>query len=125
MHHSIVVFIGSDLIEGGSWYGRFLKEGFVHCFVLIQSNEKWIKIDGHRGKMIVKYIGNVSDLESHYRNQGATVVNTIVRDRPLLSPMVARNCVGLIKCILGIRSFAFTPWQLYKHLKRYSICNPD
>lgn len=115
---AIVVFLGKELVGGAAWYTRFLKAGFVHCFVLIDSHGKWVKLEGRNGRMEVTYLGMFLEPISHYRNQGAVVVETVTSEKPIKAPLVARTCVGLIKAVLGSGSWAITPRQLYKHLTR-------
>lgn len=123
---AIVVFLGEDLVERVPWYFRWLKRGFVHCFVLVElmeSKGNWIKIEGKHGVMSVKFAGFFESLDktmSYYRDQGAVVVSLDVKRDPLRLPFVERTCVGLIKAVLGIQLPLITPWQLYKHLRRNS-----
>lgn len=115
---AIVVFLGIDLVDDPAWYARWLKPGFIHCFVLIATDGKWIKLEGKSGALSISILGWINDVEWHYRRQGAVTVKTTVQLNALRSPFVARTCVGLIKSVLGIRSFAVTPWQLYQNLTR-------
>lgn len=116
---AVVVFLGSELVEGASWWSRLLKPGFIHCFVLLQDMH-WVKIEGRHGAVRVTQLGEhqSGNVVSHYRAQGAIVVETIVYAKSVRAPFVARTCVGLVKAMLGIKSFSLTPWQLYKHLTR-------
>ncbi|KAF0112782.1 MAG: hypothetical protein FD149_2342, partial [Rhodospirillaceae bacterium] len=63
-------------------------------------------------------IGTVPDLAVLYRNQGLTVVETVLFVPPLrLAPWAPFTCVEAVKRILGIHVRAIiTPWQLYKVL---------
>lgn len=117
---AVVVFLGTELVDGPAWYARWLKPGFVHCFMLIHSRGRWwIKVEGKFGMPCVSCV-ELSNVASHYRQQGATVVETTVSHEKALSLLVARTCVGLIKAFLGIRSMAVTPFGLYKHITRAS-----
>lgn len=115
---ALVVFLGRDLVDGARWWSRLLKPGFVHCFFLLQERN-WIKIEGRRGSVKLTQLGQepIDVIASHYREQGATVIETAVSTEAVRLPFVARNCVGLVKAMLGVRSFSLTPWQLYKHLR--------
>lgn len=117
---AIVVFVGSELVDGASWYARFLEPGFVHCFVLIESSDRWIKLEGSYGVLRVTQLDLNDDVHEHYMryvSEGATLVKTDVSSMALISPFMARTCVGVIKSALGLRSLAVTPFQLYKHLR--------
>jgi len=58
------------------------------------------------------------DIVSHYEEQGWEVVE--VKDDPVAvgTPFVLNNCVGHVKSVLGITSWALTPYQLYKWATR-------
>ena len=115
--NAVVVFLGEELVDNPAWYTRWLKPGFIHCLVLVESKGQWIKIEGQNGMVCIALAGSFNNVAKHYSNQGATVVVTNV-DVNLMFPLVERTCVGLTKAVLGIRSWALTPWQLYQHLTR-------
>ncbi len=95
-----------------------LRPGFKHCFCAVLDNGLWILADNRRGVPLIRYLTTEEfDLAGFYRDEGATVVETTQRETPLRGPYVAANCVGLVKSILCIRSFAVTPYGLYLHLK--------
>jgi hypothetical protein len=121
MHQrAMVVFLGKELVELSAWYARWLKPGFAHCFMLIESDGNWIKLEGRKGTIGIKFLGKFTEKEQadHYRDQGALVVEAIINDEAIKFPLVERTCVGLIKSVLGIASPLLSPWQLYKHLTR-------
>lgn len=94
-----------------------LKKGFHHCFVCIEQDDLWMQVDYGRGMPIISYLTtNDFDLAKHYRDQNMTVVETTQKDKPSSFPFVLRNCVGMVKQILCIRNFAYTPFGLYKRL---------
>lgn len=96
---------------------RFLKAGFRHCFVALKLGAYWVTVDGRRGAPVLEVLApSTFDLATHYRSHGLTVVETEQRKRPIRSPLVFANCVGLVKATLCIRSLALTPFQLYRHL---------
>jgi len=115
---AVVVFLGRELVDSAAWWGRLLNPGFVHCFVLLQTSIGWIKLETRYGVVKVTQLDEFDDIVSHYSNQGATVVDTTVYAQSALSPFVVRTCVGMVKAMLGIKSFGLTPWQLYKYLTR-------
>lgn len=96
-----------------------LKPGFRHVFCALESGDCWIMIDSRVGVMVIEAVAPAGyDLATFYRAEGFTVIETNQRSKPLLAPLVASNCVGCVKTVLGIRCAAVTPWRLYKHLRR-------
>lgn len=96
-----------------------LKDGFHHCFCVVSVSGLWLEINSQRGMVTLRYLTNaddVFDLGAFYREQGMNVVETTQKTDPVRSPLIARNCVGMVKAVLGVRSWAVTPYQLYKHL---------
>ena len=128
---AIVVFLSKDMVDDPAWYARWLKPGFVHCFVLVKSeSNQWIKLEGVNGRLHVTQLALDEDAHGHYMryvNRDATIVKIDVRSdmtlprRRLPHLFVSGTCVGLIKSVLGIRSWAITPWQFYKYLTRKII----
>ena len=113
---ALVVFCDSG--NEGHPLLRFLKPGFKHCFCAVLDNGLWLLADNRRGVPLLRYLTTEEfDLAGFYRDEGATVIETTQGDTPLAGPLVAANCVGLVKAILCIRSFAITPYRLYLHLK--------
>lgn len=99
-----------------SW---LLRPGFRHVFCVIESNGLWLEIDGRCGVPSIRYLSQSDfDLATFYRDQGLTVVETAQGANPSPWPLALANCVGLVKVALCIRSWAVTPYQLYKHLER-------
>lgn len=111
----LVVFHG----QGTHWASPFLKPGFRHVFVVLSVGAYWIMVDPRNGLPIFDVVaGTDYDLESFYRGEGYRVV---VVDRPddmpePLWPLAWSNCVGVVKAILGNRSLALTPYQLYRSI---------
>lgn len=99
---------------------RFMRKGFWHCFACVESDGVWLQLDGRAGVPVVRYltVADGFDLAQFYRDKGCTVVETEQGKAPSLWPFALRNCVGLVKAFLCIRSAAVTPWQLYRHLTR-------
>tara|TARA_R110000822_G_scaffold196789_7_gene334736 strand:- start:2218 stop:2817 length:600 start_codon:yes stop_codon:yes gene_type:complete len=88
----------------------------VWCAIRDDDRGMWISYDWRQGiPMIRAEAANDFDLAHHYRSQGHTVVKVQVGDQACLSPIVMNNCVGHVKLIMGIKSWAVTPYQLYQH----------
>ena len=97
----------------------FLKRGFRHVYVVLQSDDYWIRVDGMNGIPIAEVItGADYDLATFYRAEGFAVIEMDVGNEPPLGPIVLANCVGFTKTLLGIRKlFVVTPYGLYRHLR--------
>jgi len=100
--------------------GRYLKDGFSHVFAVVLVDDIWIRIDAQIGVPVVDPLAGVDwDPVAFYEDNDCTVIDTMQGTRPVLSPLMINNCVGLVKAVLCIRApWAQTPWQLYNHLKR-------
>ena len=104
--------------HGSHISARFLKSGFRHVFVVVESGNYWIMIDGRAGVPVIEAVAAGGfDLARFYRDQGFTVIETEQRITVPQSPFAIANCVGLSKAVLSVRSCAITPWRLYKYLK--------
>lgn len=111
---AIVVFC--DTTHRLAW---FLKPGFRHCFVCVVSNGLWIQIDARYGVPYVKYLTTADfDLGGYFRDLGCTVIETEQRQHAGRFPLVVRSCTGLVAAMLCLKSWALTPYQLYKYLRR-------
>jgi hypothetical protein len=81
-------------------------------FAAVEKDGYWAVIDGARGETEV-FISD-TDLVAYYEDLGCTVVPVVGgRCRP---PFIISSCVGMTKAVLGIHSWALTPWQLYRYL---------
>jgi hypothetical protein len=114
---AIVVFSDSDQHP----LGWMLRKGYRHCFVCMLENGCWMKLDGKEGVPEITYLTQDGfDLAEHYREQ-ETVTAVVEIDcdrRALFGPFMLRNCVGLVKGYLCLRSRAVTPYGLYRYLTR-------
>jgi hypothetical protein len=102
------------------WAAPLLRDGFRHVFCAVQSGNAWITVDALQGVPAVEVVAPADyDLAAFYRSQdGFTVIETERREKPLLSPLVATNCVGMVVGILALRTAAVTPYGLFRHLTR-------
>lgn len=97
---------------------RLLKPGFHHVFTALRQDEYWITVDAARGLPDIRVVANADyDLAGMYRHMEYIVLEAMRGDQAIRVPFVRTSCVGLTKAVLGIRSMAVTPWQLYKHLR--------
>jgi len=108
--------------ETEHWLARRLRPGFRHVFCAVPSihddgTSIVVNVTVH-GTEVIPLNGTPDDLAVYYRSLGLvafTVAYTPAK-RPLL-PLILNNCVGLTKQTVGINSRAFTPFQLWQHVK--------
>lgn len=100
---------------------KILKEGYRHCYVLINDGKHWITIDPLSNYMDV----TVHDLSLDFnlplwmRNRGYIIVAADIQHLDKQAPWMPFSCVEAVKRVLGIhKSFMLTPWQLYKYLQK-------
>tara|TARA_R110000822_G_scaffold38746_7_gene107127 strand:+ start:985 stop:1344 length:360 start_codon:yes stop_codon:yes gene_type:complete len=99
-----------------SW---LLHRDLRHVWCAVIQDDMWVSYDWRQGMPMMRAeAGADFDLAGHYRDQGYTVIETTRPDRPVFGPFVLNNCVGHTKLLMGIRSWALTPRQLYKHLMK-------
>lgn len=111
---ALVIFNNSN----GHYLSWLLKRNFRHCFVCVHKNGLWLLVDGKIGVPDVRYLCEDDfDLKGFYEEKGYTVVETEQREKPVTNPLILRNCVGVVKAILCISGFSFTPYGLYRKLR--------
>ena len=110
---------------------KILKDGYRHCYVLLNDGMHWITIDPLSNTMEV----TVHDLPLNFdlplwmKNNGHLIVPANIHHHETQAPWMLFSCVEVVKRVLGIhRRFIITPWQLYKHLQKEQtaqIFQPD
>jgi len=117
---SVVAFGDSKL----SWL-RWLKPGFRHCFVAVETEVGWIAYDPllHHAKIGFVPIHPdtpASALADDYLVHGMNAAAVCVVPEPperFRLPMPL-TCVEAVKHVLAIRRpFLLTPWQLWQYIK--------
>ena len=109
--------------ENYHWAGDWLRPGYRHVLCVVPAydgEDGCVAFDVTiKGLQTVPLPGRPTDYIQDYENRGAEVlvVDYTPEKRPLF-PMLLNNCVGLTKHMIGIRSWAVTPWQLHRHLTR-------
>lgn len=102
--------------EGCHPLSFLLKKGFNHVFACVDDGVYWTRIDRlAKGLEVEVVAGSDYPMAQFYRDEGFTVVEREY-DRDKSYPFEVANCVGLTKTICGIRSFCFTPFQLYMRI---------
>jgi hypothetical protein len=106
----------------GLWWLKWLRRGFRHCFVAVETSVGWVVIDplSDRTRIGVVPAAWEGDLAQWYEEHKYKVVECDVAE-PITKMMPWRpySCVEEVKRVLGIRSGRIhTPWQLFKYLSR-------
>lgn len=114
--------------QDGHPLGRLLKKGFKHCLICTFDGHYWTETDVVQNKVTIRVMAakgwTTKDMKNFYINLGYNVVLTSQRVfRPsLLNPfygtLMVANCVGIVKSVLGINNFSWTPYSLYKELTK-------
>ena len=104
-------------------YARWLHQDFKHvwCIIADENANAWIGYDWDLGLPKIKSIAPLDfDISGFYRADGWEVITLAGNYKPSIvrSLFILNNCVGNVKVALGIRGFAFTPYQLYKQMTR-------
>lgn len=109
--------------DGGYFFSRWLREGFRHCFVIVESGAYLVKIDAEQGTPTHDVIGTSYDgawYVQKYIDMGWTV-HVLLADRRMMRLPYAMvgSCVGMVKAILSIDAWwVLTPWQLHRYLEQ-------
>jgi len=100
---------------------KILKQGYRHCYILLNDGQRWIAIDPLSNYMDV----SVHDLPRDFnlplwmKNHGHIVMPATISRHDKQAPWMPFSCVEAVKRVLGIHErFIFTPWQLYKYLRK-------
>lgn len=101
---------------------KFLKNGFRHCFILLNDGQRWMSIDPmspYTDIQIYHHIEWCFDLPEWLQSRGYKVLKTSInKNHKVPAPWMLCTCVEFIKRILGIhKRTIITPWQLYQYLK--------
>ena len=115
-HRVFVCFVD----ECNVWYLRVLRQGFRHCFILINDGERWLSIEPLLSCLEVGVLPTPADfgLIDWLRAQDHKIVETTINRKWLgHGPIELFTCVKVIKQFLGIHNpWIFTPHQLYQQL---------
>jgi len=105
-------------------FAWLLNEQHRHVWCAAQDLERgvWVSYDWKRGLPRIRVEAPYDyDLADHYARQGQDVVRIQRGSNEGVGPFMLNNCVSHTKMICGIRSFALTPRQLYRHLTEGSF----
>lgn len=113
----LVFFLEPD---GPAWWARLLRPGFRHVCAAswYAAEERWLYFNPSRvGTSVQIFTADAfPPVLTALLEQSSAVVRIASRFERGNAPALA-FCVGEIKALLGIRSGAMTPWQLYWALR--------
>lgn len=117
-----VVFTGQADVR---WL-RFLRPGYRHCFVILNDGERWVSVDPMLNRMDVQAHHHVPasfNLPEWLAGRGQKVIPApVFDDIDTPAPFAPFTCVEAVKRVLGLHArFVFTPWQLFRHLKKINF----
>lgn len=90
-----------------------------HVFCAIRDDERghWLSYNWCSGIPMIRCEASSDfDLKSFYEAHGYEVIETVVGDTPPFGPLQWNNCVGHVKTLLAMNTFALVPNGLYKHM---------
>jgi len=95
------------------------KRRHVWCALQDVDRGAWISYNWHQGVPVIQAEAAADyDLATHYRAQGFEVVEVERGTQPRLFPLVMNNCVGHVKVVCALHTFAVTPHQLYRSMTK-------
>ena len=104
---------------------RWLRPGFRHCFVAVPDGDAWLVLDplAHRLHLAHGGCGPAAAVAAHYRARGLVALVVRRHEPPRrAAPLAAFTCVETVKRVLGLhRRWIFTPYQLFRYLKKNSL----
>lgn len=109
--------------EGKHKLRWFLKKDFGHVNCLIRDQYNWIILNPADSKLEIEVLPYSvdEDIPQRLANLGDRIILEVEYQLTKKRPAFARfsigfTCVTLVKYYLGMRTFVFTPFQLYKKL---------
>ncbi len=109
--------------EGDYWTSHLLKRGFEHVYVVFCDGFNWIMMSPMSNRLDVRVVSLGADAfyprlikKAHPRH---TVLGVKVADNSrgyVFRKFGFISCVSVIKYMLGVRGFAFTPYQLFREI---------
>ena len=109
--------------ETDLWFLKGLKNGFRHCFLVTQQDNRWILIDPRSDKTDIQILPHPHhfNLPRYFIGQGNTVVKIPALNTPKrIASVLPISCVEIIKRVIGLHQWwVITPRQLYSALIKY------
>ena len=111
-----LVIFGAENAHPLAW---LLNRKRRHVWCALQDTERnvWVSYNWHQGLPAIKSEAAADfDLTDHYRNQGYEVLEIDRGTEALMQPVILNNCVGHVKVVCAIKSWALTPYQLHRSI---------
>lgn len=104
---------------GPAWWARFLRPGFRHCYAVswYADQERWVEFNPARPGTSI-HLWKAEEFPARLTQmfgEATAILRVASRAERGNAPALA-FCTGELKALLGIRSFALTPYALYGDL---------
>lgn len=104
---------------GGAWWAHFLRPGFRHIAAAsyFADQERWVVFDPSRRRTVIHVLteDQIGPVLGQMLERSSAVLRVASSAERMNAPALA-CCTGSIKALLGIRSWALTPFGLYRDL---------
>ena len=118
MPKALVVFARDPQV----WWQHLLRR-YRHCFAVVEADGFWVGVDVVAGGVVARVVCDSGfDAETYYRSRGFQVVRIDIDQSPFRTVPALATCVTLTKRAIGCRSWALTPYGLYRYLVSHRTC---
>ena len=105
-----------------AWWGRFLKEGFGHCYAfgLDVQADRWVAIEPLFEHVRVDVLDGAL-VDWFWRRAMAgelRILKVPVQDVAYRRPRFLVTCAGCVASLIGLRRYPLTPWGLFWMVRR-------
>lgn len=110
--------------DADKWYARFMKHGFVHVMILECDGYNWIAFNpmkSHYDWRILSINPEDDPFKRIFKGCKIIRMEPNFKKRQWLGRPGISNCVSMAKYHFSIRSWSFTPWQLYKYVLKNKL----
>ncbi len=116
MKRILVIFSGISSL----WYLKFLKNGFKHCFVIIEDGDGSLLLDSLSvGVNLCRINCDIDEVRNWYEDNDFRVLEVKNSDeRESVGLMLGIfTCVEMVKHVIRLRKASvLTPYQLYRYM---------
>jgi hypothetical protein len=104
-----------------SWWHIFTRPGWRHVFAIGYSNGQWIILDpmSHRLDVVAMNGDQLDDVIAGIKLMGGRFLRMQSKRIHYFRAWEPLYCVSVVKHLLGINGFAWTPEQLYRLMKKH------
>lgn len=105
-----------------AWWGRFLKEGFGHCYAFGYDAvaDRWLVVEPlfEHVRMDVVSGAVVNVFWDMAMSGKVRIVKVPVQDVAYFRPRLLVTCAGCVASLIGLRRYPLTPWGLFWMVRR-------